>query len=54
VEEFSEEPILETFEAHLPSAEKALRSMLDRAAKFNLDKVNQQDLVGVYAGDPDV
>jgi ParB family chromosome partitioning protein len=37
----------------LPSAEKVLQTMLDRAGKFNVDKVRQQDLAGAYGGAAD-
>ena len=37
----------------LPPAEKVLGTMLDRAAKFNLEKVKQQDLAGAYGAEPD-
>jgi len=36
-----------------PPAEKVLRTMLDRAARFNLDKIRQQDLAGAYGSEPD-
>jgi len=36
-----------------PSAEKVLETMLQRAAKFNLDKVKQQDLFGAFGGGSD-
>ena len=36
----------------LPPAEKVLETMRDRAARFNVDKVRQQDLAGAY-GPPD-
>ncbi len=36
-----------------PPAEKVLRTMLDRAARFNVERVQQKDLVGAYAGPPD-
>ena len=32
----------------LPPAEKVLQTMIDRAVKFNVDKVRQQDLAGAY------
>jgi ParB family chromosome partitioning protein len=35
-----------------PTPEIVLRTMIDRAAKFNVEKVRQQDLVGAY-GAPD-
>jgi ParB family chromosome partitioning protein len=35
-----------------PSLEEVLKTMRDRAAKFNVDKVKQQDLAGA-AGPPD-
>ncbi|HZT37810.1 MAG TPA: ParB N-terminal domain-containing protein [Bryobacteraceae bacterium] len=35
-----------------PAPEMVLRTMIDRAAKFNVEKVRQQDLVGAY-GAPD-
>jgi ParB family chromosome partitioning protein len=37
----------------LPPAEKVLGTMLDRAAKFNLEKVKQQDLAGAYGAEAD-
>ncbi|HET8547586.1 MAG TPA: ParB N-terminal domain-containing protein [Bryobacteraceae bacterium] len=37
----------------LPPAEKVLQSMLDRAAKFNVDKIRQQDLAGAYGATGD-
>jgi ParB family chromosome partitioning protein len=39
----------------LPTAEKVLQTMIDRATKFNVDKVRQQDLVGAQgaADEPD-
>jgi ParB family transcriptional regulator, chromosome partitioning protein len=36
----------------LPPAEKVLQTMIDRAEKFNVEKVKQQDLSGAY-GAPD-
>ena len=33
-----------------PPAEKVLQTMLERAAKFNIEKVKQQDLVGSFGG----
>jgi ParB family chromosome partitioning protein len=36
-----------------PPAEKVLQTMIDRAKKFNLDRVRQQDLTGAYGGGAD-
>ncbi|HJT90305.1 MAG TPA: ParB N-terminal domain-containing protein [Bryobacteraceae bacterium] len=36
-----------------PPAEKVLGTMLQRAEKFNAERVQQKDLVGAYAGPPD-
>ena len=36
-----------------PPAEKVLNTMLDRVSKFNIDKVNQQDLFGTFGGTGD-
>jgi ParB family chromosome partitioning protein len=33
-----------------PPAEKVLDTMLERAARFNVEKIKQQDLVGTFAG----
>jgi ParB family transcriptional regulator, chromosome partitioning protein len=33
----------------LPSPEKVLQTMRDRAARFNVDKIKQQDLAGGFA-----
>jgi ParB family chromosome partitioning protein len=33
-----------------PPAEKVLKTMLDRASRFNVDKVKQQDLFGAFGG----
>ena len=35
----------------LPAAEKVLKTMLDRASRFNLDKIKQQDLSGAYGSE---
>jgi ParB family chromosome partitioning protein len=37
----------------LPSAEKVLETMRDRAARFNTEKVKQQDLYGAFGGAAD-
>jgi ParB family chromosome partitioning protein len=37
----------------LPPAEKILEQMRDRAARFNVDKVKQEDLARVAGGAPD-
>jgi ParB family chromosome partitioning protein len=34
----------------LPEAEKVLQTMRDRAARFNTEKVKQQDLYGAFGG----
>jgi ParB family chromosome partitioning protein len=36
-----------------PPAESVLNTMLDRAARFNIDKVKQQDLFGTFGGAAD-
>ena len=33
----------------LPTPEKVLQTMRDRAARFNVDKIKQQDLAGGFA-----
>jgi ParB family chromosome partitioning protein len=40
---------LRWIQGELPSAEKVLQTMRDRAARFNSDKVKQQDLAGGFA-----
>jgi ParB family chromosome partitioning protein len=40
---------LRWIQGELPSAEKVLQTMRDRAARFNADKVKQQDLAGGFA-----
>jgi len=40
---------LRWIQGELPSAEKVLQTMRDRAARFNADKVRQQDLAGGFA-----
>jgi len=40
---------LRWIQGELPSAEKVLQTMRDRAARFNADKVNQKDLAGGFA-----
>jgi ParB family chromosome partitioning protein len=37
----------------LPEAEKVLQTMRDRAARFNTEKVKQQDLYGAFGGPAD-
>ncbi len=37
-----------------PAAERVLRTMIDRAAKFNVEKVRQQDVVGAYGAPEEV
>lgn len=45
-------PLRWTKSENAPAAEKVLQTMIGRAAKFNVEKVRQQDLVGAY-GAPD-
>jgi ParB family chromosome partitioning protein len=40
---------LRWIQGELPSAEKVLQTMRDRAARFNADKIKQQDLAGGFA-----
>jgi ParB family transcriptional regulator, chromosome partitioning protein len=40
---------LRWIQGELPTAEKVLQTMRDRAARFNADKVKQQDLAGGFA-----
>jgi ParB family transcriptional regulator, chromosome partitioning protein len=40
---------LRWIQGDLPSAEKVLQTMRDRAARFNADKIKQQDLAGGFA-----
>jgi len=40
---------LRFIKGELPAAEKLLQTMRDRAARFNTDKIQQQDLVGGFA-----
>ncbi|HVJ92346.1 MAG TPA: chromosome partitioning protein ParB [Labilithrix sp.] len=44
---------LRWIQGELPSAEKVLMTMRDRAAKFNVDKVKQDDLARMAGGVPD-
>ena len=44
---------LRWIQGELPPAEKLLITMRDRAAKFNIDKVRQEDLARVSGGAPD-
>jgi ParB family chromosome partitioning protein len=44
---------LRWIQGELPSAEKVLTTMRDRAAKFNAEKVKQEDLVRMGGGVPD-
>ena len=44
---------LRWIQGELPSAEKVLTTMRDRAAKFNADKVRQDDLARMGGGVPD-
>jgi ParB family chromosome partitioning protein len=37
----------------LPEPEKVLQTMRDRAARFNTEKVKQQELYGAFGGAPD-
>ena len=43
---------LRWIEGALPPLEQVMRTMRERAARFNVDKVRQEDLVGV-AGPPE-
>ena len=40
---------LRWIQGELPSAEKVLQTMRDRAARFNAEKINQKDLAGGFA-----
>jgi ParB family chromosome partitioning protein len=44
---------LRWIKGELPEAEKVLQTMRDRAARFNAEKVKQQDLAGAAGGPPD-
>ncbi len=44
---------LRWIQGELPSAEKVLTTMRDRAAKFNAENVRQEDLAGMGGGVPD-
>ena len=44
---------LRWIKGELPAAEEILKTMRDRAAKFKVDKVNQQDLVSMAGAPPD-
>jgi ParB family chromosome partitioning protein len=44
---------LRWIKGELPEAEKVLQTMRDRAARFNTEKVKQQDLYGAFGGPAD-
>jgi ParB family chromosome partitioning protein len=44
---------LRWIKGELPAAEKILQTMRDRAVRFNVGKVKQQDLIGAFGGTPE-
>ena len=41
---------LRWIKGEVPAAEKVLKIMIDRASRFGVEKVKQQDLVGAFGG----